>query len=143
MLKQFRNALISASLFFFGLTQNVLALEPIKSIRIGPCGTDDGKDRFGRLCSSSTVSHTDNILRNIILGAMIFAAVLALTFLIFGGFKWITSGGDKAKIEAARNMIIAAIIGLVLTLLTYFILSTVLRIFGIDILQLTIPQLQS
>ncbi|MBP6882610.1 MAG: hypothetical protein KBC15_03610 [Candidatus Levybacteria bacterium] len=128
------------SLVFLSDKVSAQTLSPTRSIKIGPCGTDD--THFERLCSSSTASHADNILRNIVISAITFAALLALIFLIWGGFKWITSGGDKAKVEAARNTIIAAIVGLILALLSYVILSTVLRIFGVDLLQLTLPTLQ-
>ena len=34
---------------------------------------------------------------------LIIAALLAFLYLILGGIKWITSGGDKAGMEEARN----------------------------------------
>ncbi|MBI2029001.1 hypothetical protein HYT02_01150 [Candidatus Gottesmanbacteria bacterium] len=42
---------------------------------------------------------------------LLIAFILALFYLILGGISWLTSGGDKANIETARNKIIAAIIG--------------------------------
>ena len=36
---------------------------------------------------------------------LIISALLAFFFLILGGIQWITSGGDKAGMEAARNKI--------------------------------------
>ena len=61
------------------------------------------------------------------------AAVIAIVFLIYGGIRWILSGGDKAGVEAARNTIIAAIIGLVIVVLSYFILSVVFQFLGIPL----------
>ena len=58
--------------------------------------------------------------------------LIALAFLIYGGVKWITSGGDKAGVEAARNMIVAAIVGLVIAFLVYFILQIIFSLFGLD-----------
>jgi len=139
MLKRMLTTISVLSLNFFLMLDKAYsaAPSPIKSIKIGPCGTDD--TRFDRLCSSSTASHADNILRNIIISAITLAALLALIFLIWGGFKWITSGGDKAKVEAARNTIIAAIVGLIVAFLAYFILSIVLGIFNINLGDLKIP----
>jgi len=45
---------------------------------------------------------------------LIIAALLAFFFLILGGIQWITSGGDKAGMEAARNKITHAIVGLII-----------------------------
>lgn len=67
------------------------------------------------------------------------AVLIAVFFLIWGGIKWILSGGDKGGVEAARNTIIAAVIGLVVTFLAFFIISIVGRFFGIDLLNFSIP----
>lgn len=65
--------------------------------------------------------------------------LIAFFFLVWGGIKWITSGGDKAGTEAARNMITAALVGLGIMALV-FVLNTILKTFlGIDLLNLTIP----
>src|SRR5438105_3470121 len=57
---------------------------------------------------------------------LIVAVLISLFFLIWGGIRWITSGGDKAKVAEARSHIIAAIVGLVIAFLAFFILTLVL-----------------
>lgn len=75
--------------------------------------------------------------------AFFIAILLALIYLIWGGINWIMSGGDKEKVGAARSKIIAAIIGLILVILSYVILNFVLVIFtGEGVNNLTIPSLQ-
>ena len=73
----------------------------------------------------------------------IVAVIVALGFLIYGGIKWIISGGDKAGVEAARNTIVAAVVGLVIVFLSYFILNIILGIFGLSLGTLTLPTLTS
>lgn len=51
--------------------------------------------------------------------------VLALIFIIISGIKWITAGGDKTKVQSARGTLTYAIIGLVLALLSFFIVNFV------------------
>ena len=80
-------------------------------------------------------------IQNVIITILVISAVVALVFLVWGGFKWITSGGDKAKVEAARNTIIAAVVGLIVAFLAYFILAVVLGIFGIKFENLSIPNI--
>lgn len=111
------------------------------SVRVGPCGADAPSDRFSKLCNASQGQKTPIIIRNVLMGIMMIAAILALFFLVWGGFKWLSSGGDKAKIDAARQTIIAAILGLVLTFLTFFVLSVVLGVFGLSFQDLSIPTL--
>lgn len=74
----------------------------------------------------------NNIIGNIINIAFIIVVLIALVFLIYGAIKWITSGGDKSGVEAARNMIVAAVVGLVIAFLSYFILQLVFSLFGLD-----------
>ena len=65
---------------------------------------------------------------NLINILLVLAVILALIFLIWGGIRWIMSGGDKQKIEQARSAIIGAIVGLVLAFLSFLILNGVIFI---------------
>lgn len=71
-----------------------------------------------------------NVIRAVINLLFVVAAVVAIIFLIWGGIRWIISGGDKAGVESARNTIIAAVIGLVIVFLTFFILTLVFNFLG-------------
>jgi hypothetical protein len=73
---------------------------------------------------------------------LIGAIIIALFFLVFAGVHWITSGGDKAKIESARSTLIAAVVGLVISLSAFMILNLVLNfVTGQGLSGLTIPRL--
>lgn len=74
------------------------------------------------------------VIRWGITALIIISIVLALIFLILGGIQWITSGGDKARIDTARKRIIFTIAGLVLVFLSYFIINFIGDIFGVDLL---------
>lgn len=60
----------------------------------------------------------------------VIVAIVAVIMIIWGGFKYITSGGDSGNITTAKNTIIYAIIGLVIValaqVLVQFVLSTVI-----------------
>lgn len=64
---------------------------------------------------------------------------MAFSYLVFGGIQWITSGGDKASLEAARNKIIHALVGLVVIGSTWAIITLVAQFFGLDFTKLPIP----
>lgn len=70
------------------------------------------------------------------------AVIIALFFLVYGGIKWILSGGDKAGVEGARNMIVAAIVGLVIVFLSFLVLNIVGGLFGISLTEFTLPSLR-
>jgi hypothetical protein len=65
---------------------------------------------------------------------MIIAALLAFFYLILGGIQWITSGGDKAGMEAARNKITHAIVGLIIVGAAWAIMLLVQNFLGINII---------
>ena len=96
-------------------------------------------DDFNALCA--TTPDIGSIISTIVQILLIGAVVVALFFLIWGGIKWITSGGDKAKVESARSTIIGAIIGLVIAFAAFMILTVVASLFGLEggILDLEIP----
>lgn len=63
---------------------------------------------------------------------MVIASLLVLLYLIWGAFDWITSGGDKGKIQGARQKIVAAVIGLVIVASSYAILILAVRFLGFE-----------
>ena len=72
---------------------------------------------------------------------LIVAGLLAFFFLILGGIQWITSGGDKGGLEAARNKIIHAIVGLIVVFSAWAITLLLQNFLGISILGgFTIPR---
>ncbi len=57
-----------------------------------------------------------NLLSNT---AMFLVGALSVLMLTVGGFKYVVSGGDAAKVTAAKNTILYAIVGVVVALLAY------------------------
>lgn len=45
---------------------------------------------------------------------LIVAGIFALIYLILGAFSWVTSGGDKEKVEKAQQKIQAAVVGMII-----------------------------
>lgn len=106
---------------------------------VNPCeGVQSG---FDALCSLSG-ENLGQIVGAVVTFLLVIAVLIALFFLILGGIRWITSGGDKGKVESARNTIIAAIIGLVIAFLAFFILSVALQFFGLSLQNLQLPTIE-
>lgn len=77
-----------------------------------------------------------DIIGNAMAIAFSFCVFMTLAFLIWGGIQWIQSGGDKAKVQAARMKITYAVIGLIVVFLSFAIISVVSYIFGVDLLSI-------
>lgn len=75
-----------------------------------------------------------NILQfsvNLLSIAVVIAAVI---FVLWGGILWITSQGDKAKVDKARHTIMYAIIGVVIMILAFIIIQIIGTLLGVSYL---------
>lgn len=66
------------------------------------------------------------IIGSVIQTLLSFVGVLLLGYLLYGGFRWMTAGGDTSKVKEARQYITNAIIGLVIIVASYAIATFVL-----------------
>jgi hypothetical protein len=82
------------------------------------------------------------LISNMVGALFIAGFLLALVFLLIGGFSWITSGGDKAKLEKARDEITNSLIGIVVVAAAWAIAVLVAKFFGLDLTNLTIPSIK-
>ena len=54
---------------------------------------------------------------------MSFLGIVALILILYGGFVWMTAGGNEDKVAQAKRIIVAGFIGLII-ILTAFALAT-------------------
>lgn len=71
------------------------------------------------------------LVHRLLIGSFIVSVLLSLYYICWGGIDWITSGGKKEKISAARDKIIAAVIGLIIVSSSYALLNLVLQFLGV------------
>lgn len=72
---------------------------------------------------------------------VILAFIGAFINLLLGAFDWITSGGDKTKLQSARDRITNSMVGLVIVGAAWAIMQIVGNFIGIDFPNLRIPTL--
>lgn len=87
---------------------------------------------------------TDNIgsgfgplVSSIMSFAMLIAAILVLFYLIWGAFEWITSAGDKGKLEKARQRITGAVTGIIVLAAVTAIFMVIQQFLGIQVFTFT------
>lgn len=61
---------------------------------------------------------------NVLLG---FLGILAIIIILWGGFRWLTSGGNEEKVGEAKKIITSGIIGLVIIFTAYAIATFVIE----------------
>ncbi len=111
---------------------NILAQlkNPVLPPQLGELNPEAGAPALGKIISS-------------LVGLLfILAFLMSLFYLLTGGLAWITSEGDKANLEKARNKITHAIVGLVIVAAAYAIFKLIGQFFGLDIGNLSFPTIQ-
>jgi len=86
----------------------------------------------------STLGH---ILSTALTLALIGASVVFLFIIITGGLSYMTAGGDKEKKVAASTRLTNGVIGLAIVLCLFAITQLFSSLFGINLLEFTIPRL--
>lgn len=69
-------------------------------------------------------------------------AIIVLIMLLYGGIEWITSGGDSGKLQKARERILHAVLGIIILVASFTIISFVSSTFfgdNFDILNFSLP----
>jgi len=61
------------------------------------------------------------VIARIINVAMGFLGIIAVLIILWGGFTWMTAGGDEGKVDEAKKIITAGVIGLIIVILSYAI----------------------
>jgi len=123
-------SLLSLSIFFLMISS---AQATITNPVIGDLGTSEGAED-----GSKFINYVVYLWKvSINLGAL---AVIA--YFIWGAVEWITAGSDSKKTESARSRMTNAIVGLVILVSSFTILSFISKIFfgdSFDLLKLTLP----
>ena len=84
-----------------------------------------GDQFFGYKCVMDLVFKTFDF-------AIIIGGIALFIMLVAGGIEYLTSGGDKAKIESAQKRITSAVIGVAIIASSFAIWKLALYFFGID-----------
>jgi len=87
----------------------------------------------------ATIQGIECLFQNLL---RVLTTVAGLAFglmLIAGGFKLIFSGGNQKGVQSARNTIASAFLGLLLTLVAWFILRLIEEFTGAKVTKFTVP----
>ncbi len=90
---------------------------------------DATSDTLATVGDATGLSDTDPkiIVGNIIRTSLTVLGILLVCIILYGGFLWMTADGNPEKIEKAKKVLINAIIGLVIILLSWSITTFVLQ----------------
>lgn len=73
---------------------------------------------------------SDGVFTKITNTILFAVGIISVIMLIYGGFRYIISGGDSKKVTDAKNTIMYAIIGLIISILSFAIVNFVINAVG-------------
>jgi len=130
MIKKIKNILLSLGLLCF------LISPALVTSSVSAADADINKN----LCAGSNLSLTDtncktdgtdtkvnDLVNQVVTIFSWVVGVVSVIMIIYGGFRYITSGGDSNGVTAAKNTILYAIIGLVVVALAQVIVKFVIN----------------
>ncbi len=112
-------ALLAAIITAVAVSGNAAALSAIQEGANAAHGDGQPTMLFG---NGGIISTITNIM-------LFIAGALAVIMIIIGGIRYATSGGNAASVTAAKNTILFSVIGLVVAIAAFAIVSWVLTIF--------------
>jgi len=90
--------------------------------------TTEGAAPTSATCTTKGDNEALNSIIHFVINTFsIIVGAVSVIMIIYGGFKYITSGGDSGNVSGAKNTILYALLGLVIValsqLIVYFVLS--------------------
>jgi hypothetical protein len=120
--QKFNWADLAASAFALLLVLSPMVLPGVANAQQPPaiqCPQD-----LGYLCTDGSVA---SMFRLILNWALTLAFLLAVIYLIIGGFQYITSAGNTEKATKGRATVVNSVIGIVIIILSYTIVQIVYK----------------
>lgn len=101
------------------------AMTPVLGVPLEGCSDPLGLDCAG----ASGLSNEDPrvITVRIINFALSLLGIIAVCIILWAGFTWMTAGGNDEKVGSAKKILFAAVMGLIIIMVSYSIMSFVLR----------------
>lgn len=87
----------------------------------------------------ATFKAIEAIFSNILTMATTLAGIAVFIMLIYGGFGYLTSGGDPEKVKKSTNTLTWAIVGLIILIAIWFIFRFIEEFTGVKITVFEVP----
>ncbi len=102
-----------------------------------PFGNITANYLTGSYSSQGAQQGLGNFIRNLVTATFLVSGLATFVFLIIGGLRYLTAGGDAKAMEAATKIITSAVVGLAIIIVAYAIARIIGTVFGINIFQPT------
>ncbi len=76
--------------------------------------------------NSNKGTKVTDVIRNVIGILSFLVGMIAVLMIVIAGFRFVTSNGDAGTVSSAKNTIIYAVIGIIITVMAYAIVNFIL-----------------
>jgi hypothetical protein len=66
-------------------------------------------------------TNANNLMNNILMPVYFWAGIVAVGFIVYGGFMYVLSNGEPGNVKKAKDTLLYAVIGLVVVLFAFAI----------------------
>ena len=94
-------------------------------------GLTTSSDKAG-LTPTKGTSNVQEVVGLVVKEALKYLSILFIILMLYAGIRWMTAGGDSAKVKEARSWIINASIGFIVTLMAYQIVAFIITSIKIE-----------
>ncbi len=132
--KRIKNIIMTAMVLVWGMifTAPVYAEGTCTGGVSGPCNpicsssaSDEQKAAAG--CDADVNDNVGKHIMKIIDTAISVIGIIGVLVIVFAGQRFLTSAGDPGKIKQAKDMVVWAVVGIVIAVLAWAIISFVLK----------------
>ncbi len=110
-----------------------LLVVPTVALAVAPAASAEGDFTLNSGVTSAkgdgvndTTSDPQALVKQFVNIFLFAVGALSVIMLIWGGIRYTTSAGDSNKVQAAKNTVLYAIVGLVIAILAYAIVNMVI-----------------
>ena len=75
---------------------------------------------------TANTTSANTLIKNIVNTMLFLVGVLSVIMIIYGGIQYVISVGDSGKVAKAKNTILYAVVGLVVSIMSYAIVNFVI-----------------
>lgn len=114
-----------------GATTALVSLGSVSAQTATDCQTATGGIEAGLNCTvpdptQENLFGTDSIFETVVNTMLFVVGAISVIMLIVGGIRYVVSAGDQNAVQGAKNTILYAIVGIVISFLAYALVNFVL-----------------
>jgi len=109
--------------------QQAIGTNPDGTEQCGPASSgvrSGGCDPATELCNPLPASDIPSLLGNVLRALFAVLGSVALLMFIYGGFVWLTSGGEAEKIQKGKDTMVWAVLGIAIIFASFAIVTFVI-----------------